>query len=547
MKVVCLWLFCLILLLNINNINSTLSQTIYTSQLTSYNVEPELPFYLDINEHFGMAVCFYDRNDHVLDCSLEIELVDPKSAAIFHGPVGQTGVKIYDFLFEAPLPDYMRQKFRLQDFNNYPIFIQEQDFLNGDWYIEVYSQQVEKIIRGQLQQTDDLYALMNTEETFPPSFGGPSRGIVIANVLYSQDPIEVEFDIMHNVINAVRIEVGTGNVGVPGEQSFFFTSIASPLFDSTKYTVNEEEQLLEGLQYIQIISESNRAGEIRGQIYQVDPVPDISFTGRMDGEQTNVKTNSRGCILVSYDCDTNIMEYLIFHNLEQTLNGFARIAPPGSTGEIAFQLAGTNSPIYGKEELSNTIEFLLLSQHMYFEIGTPAFPSGEIRGQISAQWDYFAHITGPQLVPPVTTKSLGCATFTLNGRILDYEIMHNIPLATETSLNKGAIDKSGTKEIVFKSPQEFITGTDEIILDDDELEQFYRGKTYIQINSEDFPFGEIRGQIHRINPCNSNPIIINTTPDGNPLLFNITRGASSTIYPNIFIMLCLSIFVVTFF
>ena len=55
---------------------------------------------------------------------------------------------------------------------------------------------------------------------------------------------------------------------------------------------------------------------------RVDPIPEISFTGRMDSAQLGPtgKSFARGCILVAYDCDSRLMEYLVFHDVNQVRN-----------------------------------------------------------------------------------------------------------------------------------------------------------------------------------------------------------------------------------
>merc|ERR1712100_919066 len=141
-----------------------------------------------------------------------------------------------------------------------------------------------------------------------------------------------------------------------------------------------------------------------------------------------------------------------------------------------------------------------MGRELFVLITSEQFPSGEIRGQITVDFDLWAYLSGTSVVSPVTTPAVGIATMTLQGdqnRRVDYSIFHSI---------------------VFPSVFSPIRG-DDIVLDDDELEAFATEGSYISILSDSYPFiGEVRGQIRRVNPCtasNDNSLTISQS-DGEP-------------------------------
>ena len=54
--------------------------------------------------------------------------------------------------------------------------------------------------------------------------------------------------------------------------------------------------------------------------------------------------------------------------------------------------------------------------------------SKQIRGQIGVEYQFYSYLSGTNVVPPVTTSSVGCATFRLssNNQALDYDIHHSV-------------------------------------------------------------------------------------------------------------------------
>eukprot|EP00339_Tiarina_fusa_P014201 CAMPEP_0117012846 /NCGR_PEP_ID=MMETSP0472-20121206/10716_1 /TAXON_ID=693140 ORGANISM="Tiarina fusus, Strain LIS" /NCGR_SAMPLE_ID=MMETSP0472 /ASSEMBLY_ACC=CAM_ASM_000603 /LENGTH=407 /DNA_ID=CAMNT_0004716003 /DNA_START=494 /DNA_END=1717 /DNA_ORIENTATION=+ len=358
---------------------------------------------------------------------------------------------------------------------------------------------------------------MTSENTAPPAFGTPHRGITLGTYTRTNPSRQANYDLCHDVDDATYSVVGRGVPGYPGEFVFNFQDVVPPIFGQFKYTINDEIELLGGYQYTQVRSKDNPQGAVRGQLSFVDPIPTLAVTGRMDGNQAGEDSFARGCVLVSFDCDTRKMEYLVFHSVSQPSRLEAHAAPPGFTGPLLFALDSISqsleSPIYGSRVLGPEEEYVLYAQQMYFLLTSENFPTGEIRGQLTAQFDYFAHMTGIQMVPPITTANLGCATFDLTdiNYGLDFEIMHSIEDVISVDMFHGSIGSPGDPLSIRRfaaasfrdSPESPVIGS--MVMDDDDQVALITDQTFVQVSSENYPFGEIRGQMMRIRPCDPNP------------------------------------------
>ena len=217
-----------------------------------------------------------------------------------------------------------------------------------------------------------------------------------------------------------------------------------------------------------------------------------------------VTTSSRGGGLFAYNCATKVLEYLIMHNVAGATGAFIGNGVKDEAGTPLFSLSNSQSPIFGSVLLSLQEELFLYTRGLFVLVASATSPSGEIRGQISEEYDWWAYLTGSGVVPSVSTSAVGLATMQLKGnanRALDYAIFHNVEFPLRATMNVAYEGNNGQSNFAFKNVFSPIRGND-FLMDDDDLQAFTTDASYISITSSDYPFlGEIRGQIHRINPC----------------------------------------------
>ena len=94
---------------------------------------------------------------------------------------------------------------------------------------------------------------------------------------------------------------------------------------------------------------------------------------------TPVNTLTRGAGIFAYDCETRLLEYMVFHNEANAIRASMHIASPGLEGGPVFDLARVASPIFGSRVLSLEEELLLYTQQFYVSITSLEHPLGVVQ------------------------------------------------------------------------------------------------------------------------------------------------------------------------
>ena len=133
---------------------------------------------------------------------------------------------------------------------------------------------------------------------------------------------------------------------------------------------------------------------------------------------------------------------------------------------------------------------------------------------------YFTPLTGMEEVPPVNTNSTGIALFELLNNQIDFKVnVTNLDNIKSAHIHLGEFGQNG--EIIVSllkstSPLDLPNGTlveGQVTSSDlvgplkgktiNELIQLFNNtKTYVNIHTEQYPNGEIRGQITTVNATN---------------------------------------------
>ena len=126
-----------------------------------------------------------------------------------------------------------------------------------------------------------------------------------------------------------------------------------------------------------------------------DDIDDDTYavSGNASGSQMNPSTTSTGTgtMTGSYNARTNILQYNIAWSNLSTTAGLVQVYGPASAGvngSLLFPLAitspGVSGGASGNITLTDTQEAALLANSIYYTISSTTYPSGEIRGQITA-------------------------------------------------------------------------------------------------------------------------------------------------------------------
>ena len=121
-------------------------------------------------------------------------------------------------------------------------------------------------------------------------------------------------------------------------------------------------------------------------------VPSPSIIGNLDGTQQvpMVTSTARGVITGTFDKASNTFRYSVTYSGLMPMGAHFHTGAPGVNGPIIFELPKNNpaqdgyvSPIEGAVSLTAANAAALLSNGIYVNLHTMAYPGGEIRANIT--------------------------------------------------------------------------------------------------------------------------------------------------------------------
>ncbi|WP_111641673.1 CHRD domain-containing protein [Marinimicrobium alkaliphilum] len=308
-------------------------------------------------------------------------------------------------------------------------------------------------------------------------------------------------------VNAAHIHAG--EVGTNGPVAFGFTEGYDDgmwVIEGESITQEQHDALLAGYWYINVHTDSFPDGELRGQIL-TDTQSVHVFTLSGDQEVPAVQTDAYGQGYLMYDSSNGAL----------TLNTWAWDLD-ASAAHIHYAEAGLNGGVvHGLEANADTDglwqlpEGTILSSdeasalqmaNLYVNVHTDAHPDGEIRGQILPD-DYalvLFDLSPGQEVPRVHSEASGLGYATLNtetgGLRLNAWAMNMDTNAAH--IHQGTIGENGGVVVGLEQNMDHAglwQTPENTALDSDTQALLLAGGHYVNMHSEAFPDGEIRGQV----------------------------------------------------
>jgi plastocyanin len=295
--------------------------------------------------------------------------------------------------------------------------------------------------------------------------------------------------------------------------------------------------VLRGQTYVNVHTQQNPSGEIRGQI--APALHQIRLTGAKERpDPVDTPANGFGTLLL-------VGNQLSFHLDYQSLSAAATAAhihgPADSEtaagvliglGDHAAGGFGTAGTLQGTVSLTPAQLAWLIDGLCYINLHTPDHPPGEIRGQIVPLLlgtPLSAVLSGPAERPdPVATDAVGSGLFRLEGNLLTFNVSYEglSGVATAAHIHGPASAHTAAGVLINLAPHNggafgtsgILSGTVE--LTEPQRAQVLNGMTYVNLHTEQHPGGEIRGQIvpilHRImlNGANERPDPVNSPGSG---------------------------------
>ena len=243
-----------------------------------------------------------------------------------------------------------------------------------------------------------------------------------------------------------------------------------------------------------------------------------SFSALLNGAQevppVTTPASGRGTVVLNAD-ETEITVRLSFANLG-SVSTMAHIhgpAAPGSNAPPIFNLTGLGgiSADLGPAVFQVTPQQVneLRAGLWYFNVHSQLQPNGEIRGQILLDQQFDGPLEGRQVVPRTETQARGYVTARLAGSLDQVFLTLVYTGLTGEGVPGASVDvgifgparrgANGTRIATITLPinglaaDQFIAGPFAVTAQ--QAQDLANGLWYVQVASQEFPQGEIRGQI----------------------------------------------------
>jgi hypothetical protein len=288
----------------------------------------------------------------------------------------------------------------------------------------------------------------------------------------------------------------------------FGASGANYMIAETAITQPQLDTLLAGGWYINVHTDAYPDGELRGQIL-TDNFTLFTFSLTGDQEVPAVDTEARGDGYALVNTDTLDLDLVVITSgVDDATAAHIHTGTVGENGGVLVGLeqddmeAGTwrvpDGTMLGQMDSDD-----LLAGGLYVNVHTPAFPEGEIRGQILTD-DFILFtfpLSGDQEVPAVDTEARGDGYAVVNTgtRAIDL-VVHTsgVDDATAAHIHVGNVGENGGVLVGLEQdamePGVWMTpsGT---VLEQEDFEVLLNGGHYVNVHTPAFGDGEIRGQI----------------------------------------------------
>ena len=283
---------------------------------------------------------------------------------------------------------------------------------------------------------------------------------------------------------------------------------------------------------VNVKTAAHPSGEIKGQI---GPLRPVSFEGFLNGDQVNppVGTNAQGLAVAKLSSDLDSLHYFVEVTGLTPNNANIHLGAPSTTGPIIGFMSPSSLPnfYFGAIQLSLDEAVKILNGEGYVNISTNANPDGEIRCNLQPMLRqcFTFDLCGDQEVPPSGSDAVGAAVISvdyLNTHLLYRYIVDGLSgPATGAQLQEAAFGANGSLLAPLFLPNPFGSGQFEV--DGNFVVKLQSDNTCLNILTEDFPNGEIRGQVRKSLSCDEisgiyDPIVSNLSLFPNPATGSIS-------------------------
>lgn len=342
--------------------------------------------------------------------------------------------------------------------------------------------------------------------------GGDMGASGSAELGLNRDDGSLEGTVTLSGLSATGVTLNTGAAGASGD-----VLIALDEADTGNWVIpegsaldsDEQERFDGGELYLLANSNSHPEGALRGQV-----LPDniTLIRTRLSGSQEvpEVDSEASGTAWLTLDSrDQGFVAHLHTRGLEDATMAHLHRGLAGTNGGIVFDLmqdSGDPAHWFATDmTLEAEDEQTLAAGAFYYNVHTPAFPAGELRGQVIPEGVVvdFTRLTGSDVVAPgsngvdTDAGAVAAATTHPDDRITTIHLNTvNLPDATGATLNRAPEGQNGpviaSLEQDASEPRHWFI--EELELTGEQFTALGMQSLYFTVNTPEFPDGIIRGQ-----------------------------------------------------
>ena len=268
-------------------------------------------------------------------------------------------------------------------------------------------------------------------------------------------------------------------------------------------------KFINGEYYLNVHTANNPNGELRGNL-GLEAAE--SYTVFLEGteEVPAVETDGLGLAFVHYTSNTNVLEInFLASGLSGNITGIHfHNGVEGENGPVVENLTPflVGNTVSAKIEAGDYIE-MLRNGEIYLNVHTAMNPGGEIRGQVELSEKGLimdTWLSGSQEAPAVDNNAIGLGGAIIWPNLSEMSVgilIDNLsgPI-TGAHFHDGDLGESGPVVLGLTDLIEgnLISTNDVVAIDQSFLDMYLAGELYLNVHTESFPAGEVRGQVYRI-------------------------------------------------
>ncbi|MEC9262827.1 MAG: CHRD domain-containing protein, partial [Pseudomonadota bacterium] len=467
----------------------------------------EVPAVTTLADGYGYALVSTATYD--LDLVIYTEDVGATAAHIHTGRVGNNGDVLV--ALEQSMEDTSMWMTPEDTMINEEIFAV---LASGGHYVNVHSDAFPNgEIRGQIL-TDNFalatFALSGKQEV--PVVDTAAYGSGYALVDTSSYALELTV-VTEGVDDATAAHIHTGRVGMNGD---VLVALEQSADDMGKWVTPDDlaidaatfEVLASGGHYVNVHTPANGSGELRGQILTSNfALATFGLSGEQQVPVASTSAMGNGYALVN----TSTFDLELVIDTTGVDNATGAHIPTGNIGTngdvlVALEQSTSDPGMWmtpADTAINADILAVLAGGGHYVNVHTPAFPDGEIRGQIVTPQYVIATfgLSGAQEVPAVTTMASGNGYALVNSLTYDLDLVvhtDGVDDATAAHIHTGRVGMNGDVLVALEQSADdagmWMTA-DDTMLTPAIFEVLASGGHYVNVHTPANPDGELRGQI----------------------------------------------------